>query len=185
MDRVESHHAAVPVGWDNSMSGKPSVLVQKQEILASRPDKIEARIEVESGHVSALRSEARVRDFTVAVDMPESFGGTNSAPRPGEMVLAALGACIEITYRLHAEYMGIVIDGIRTRVTGVTDARGFLPDSDGVRPGFQKVDVTVLIDSPAGEEDLERLRRAVDVHCPVLDDLRSPIPVEVDVDKFP
>jgi hypothetical protein len=33
------------------------------------------------------------------------------------------------------------------------------------------------VDSPAADADIERLKRAVDLHCPVLDDLRAPTPV--------
>jgi putative redox protein len=35
----------------------------------------------------------------------------------------------------------------------------------------------VLVDSPAADADIERLKRTVDLHCPVLDDLRAPTPV--------
>ena len=166
------------------MNRSTSILGGKAAILEARPDKIEARVEVESRQVSGLRSEATVRGFTVGVDMPESFAGANSAPRPGEIVLAALAACLEITYRLHAEHIGIPLQGISTRVTGVTDARGFLPDSHGIRPGFRNVEVTILLDTPASDDDIARLKRTVEAHCPVLDDLRSPIPVHLTTQKM-
>ena len=40
---------------------------------------------------------------------------------------------------------------------------------------------TVTIRSGASETDLTRLREAVDRHCPVLDDLRRPVPVTLDL----
>jgi putative redox protein len=37
----------------------------------------------------------------------------------------------------------------------------------------------VVVDSPAPDDAIERVKQAVDRHCPVLDDLRSPTPVEL------
>jgi hypothetical protein len=36
---------------------------------------------------------------------------------------------------------------------------------------------------PASEADVERLRQMVEKHCPVLDDLRAPVPVTMEVLK--
>jgi putative redox protein len=37
----------------------------------------------------------------------------------------------------------------------------------------------VILDSPASEQDLARLKDIVDRHCPVLDILRNPTPVQL------
>jgi putative redox protein len=37
----------------------------------------------------------------------------------------------------------------------------------------------VTLESTASEEDLRRLKETVDRHCPVLDILRNPTPVEI------
>jgi len=37
----------------------------------------------------------------------------------------------------------------------------------------------VILDSPAPEHDLARLKEIVDNHCPVLDILRNPTPVQL------
>ena len=56
------------------------------------------------------------------------------------------------------------------------DGRGFLGD-ESVAPGFSEVRGTVTIKSGASQDELDRLQEAVDRHCPVLDDLRRPVPV--------
>ena len=58
--------------------------------------------------------------------------------------------------------------------------RGFLGD-ESVPPGFSEVRGTVTIKSSASEVDLARLQEAVDRHCPVLDDLRRPVPVSLEL----
>ena len=42
------------------------------------------------------------------------------------------------------------------------------------RSGFES-------EASAGKADLDRLREAVDRHCPVLDDLRRPVPVTLEL----
>ena len=53
--------------------------------------------------------------------------------------------------------------------------------TDRVRPGFLQVRGEVTLDTPASDADVERLRRMVEKHCPVLDDLRAPVPVTMEV----
>ena len=40
-----------------------------------------------------------------------------------------------------------------------------------------------MIESDASDDDIERLRVAVNRHCPVLDDLRKPMKVELAVKR--
>ena len=50
---------------------------------------------------------------------------------------------------------------------------------DGVRAGFNDVRGTVHLQSTAPLAELARLKEAVDAHCPVLDILRAPVPVDL------
>ncbi|MFG3757391.1 OsmC family protein, partial [Klebsiella pneumoniae] len=86
-----------------------------------------------------------------------------------EYVLAALGSCQEITYRLYADALGIPLSGVSVRLTGTIDLRGFFNVDDSVRPGYQGIRAEVTLDSPASDADLARLKEIVDRHCPVLD----------------
>jgi uncharacterized OsmC-like protein len=111
------------------------------------------------------------------------MGSTDQGPRPSEMVLAALAACHEVTYRLYAEAMEIDLKNIAVSVTGVSDARGFFDVGDGIPAGFSEIYGVIKIESDASEADIERLREAVNRHCPVLDDMRKPIKVELEVER--
>ncbi|MFZ5853250.1 MAG: OsmC family protein [Chloroflexota bacterium] len=149
--------------------------------LAEAPDAAVATFRVDSRQVAGLLSRVRVRSFAVDVDEPPSLGGTDAAPNPVELALAALATCQEITYRLHADALGIPLDGVSVSIEGVIDLRGFFAVDDAVRPGFTAIRGTVLLDSPASPDELRRLKAHVDDHCPVLDLVSNPTPVELEL----
>ena len=117
-------------------------------------------------------------------DQPHGFSGQNQGPKPSELVLAALAACQETTYRIYAEDMGINIDTISVELTGTQDLRGFMALSEEVPAGFASITGTVFIQSEASTSDLELLQKRVDKYCPVLDDLKRPVDVKLTVEKL-
>jgi uncharacterized OsmC-like protein len=82
---------------------------------------------------------------------------------------------------LYADALQIPLTDVSVSVTGVSDAKGFFNLDDDTRVGFTEIHGTISIDSPASDEDIERLRDIINKHCPVLDDLCTPIPVVLDV----
>ena len=135
-----------------------------------------ATFAVDTALVESFRTEARVRQFTMTVDEPESLGGSDQGPTPVELVLAALGTCQEIVYATYARVLGIPLDAVAVRAEGLLDPRGFFGVAD-VPVGFQEVSFAVDIQSSAPSEDIARLVATVNAHCPVLDILRQPVPV--------
>ena len=152
-----------------------------QAALRDQPEAAAISFEAESRLVEGFRSTVQTRQFSFNADEPEALGGEDTAPNPVEYLLAALSTCQEITYRLYADALGIPVDGISVKLKGDLDLRGFLDVDDAVRPGYLGINGTVTLDSPASDEDLARLKAAVDQHCPVLDSLRNPTPVELTI----
>jgi putative redox protein len=136
-------------------------------------------VKVRSENRGGFRSTVKIRDFTLTIDQPKGFGGTNMGPKPSEVVLAALAACQETTWRLHADALDIPLQSISVELDGLQDLRGFFAVDERARAGFQRIAGTVTVESPASDADLERLKRVVDQHCPVLDDLRGQVTVEL------
>ena len=165
------------------MSNFKEVFQHKQEILRNKPEKCRVEVHADSRLVEAFRSHARTRDFDVIVDQPENMGSTNQGPRPSELLLAALAACHKVTYRLYADAMDIDLKSVAVSVTGVSDARGVFNVEEGIAAGFSEVYGEINIESDASDEDIERLRQMVNLHCPVLDDLRKPVKVELDIKR--
>jgi uncharacterized OsmC-like protein len=135
----------------------------------------QARSELADG----FRSNVAIRQFSVAVDEPPALAGQDTAPNPVEYILVALGSCQEITYRLYADALGIPLDSVSVQLSGDIDLRGFFNVDPEIRPGYQRISAEVHLDSPAPEADIARLKETVDRHCPVLDILRNPTPVNL------
>lgn len=159
------------------------LFLHKQDILRNRPDKTRVEVSAESKLVEAFRSHVKVRDFEVIVDQPANMESTDKGPRPSEYVLAALAACHEVTYKLYADAMEIALDSVAVSVTGVSDAKGFFSLDEETPAGFSEITGTIAIVSDASDKDIERLRQAVNRHCPVLDDLRRPVSVDLKLER--
>ena len=96
-------------------------------------------------------------------------------------VLQALAQCHEQTYKLYAEALGIPLQGVQVRLQAALDLRGLYAAADQIRAGFSNVQATVEISSPADIYEIERLRVTVERHAPVLDIVRNPTPVRVEL----
>jgi len=162
-----------------------SVFDGAQSALSADPARALSTVETRSHQRDGLNSAVTVRQFTVDVDEPRALGGLDKAPTPLEYILVALSSCQEITYRLYADALGIPLNGVSVRLTGEIDLRGFFNVDPNVRAGYQKIEAEVILDSPASEQELERLKDLVDRHCPVLDMLANPTPVHLSLRKAP
>ena len=126
-------------------------------------------------------TEARIRRFTLQVDEPPLLGGTDQAPNPVELVLAALGTCQEIVYAAYAAVLGIELEGVEITVSGPIDLRGLFGITS-VASGFQHVEMQTRIRSGEAPERIQRLVNTVQAHCPVLDILQRPLDVRNQVE---
>jgi putative redox protein len=132
-----------------------------QTVLGTEPAQAQAIFQAQSRLGDGLNSAVAIRQFSVGFDEPTGLGGADTAPNPVEYILAALGSCQEITYRLYADALGIPLNGVSVEFTGAIDLRGFFNVGRGVRPGYQKIEARVTLDSPASEADLARLKDIV------------------------
>ncbi len=137
-----------------------------QSALDAEPGQALATFSAQSRLGDGVNSQVAVRQFSVGVDEPPSLGGGDTAPNPVEYILAALGSCQEITYRLYADALGIPVNNVSVKLDGHIDLRGFFDVDKSVRPGYRNIVAEVAIDSPASEEQLLRLSRSTDATAP-------------------
>lgn len=135
--------------------------------------------------VDGVRTRTVVRQHHLDLDEPAALGGTDAGPNPVEAVLAALGACQAITYRVWAAMLDIRLDDVRFATEGDIDLAGFLGLREGVRPGLTGITHHVALIGPEPDERYRELIDAVDLHCPVLDIVAHGVPVHVHVDIEP
>ena len=158
-----------------------TIIEATQAQFRAEPGSAIAHFQSSSCLQNGLQTRAQMRQHEILVDEPPALGGADSGPNPVELVLAALGTCQEITYRAYATAMGIPLDGVSVELDGEIDLKGFFAVDPAARPGYRRITGKVTLVSTAPEEQLQNLRNAVNAHCPVLDMLTSPVPVELEL----
>ena len=157
------------------------IIAETQDTFRTTPAKAKATFTSHSQLQEGFHSEVAFRNHTLTVDEPAELGGTDKGPNPIELILASLGTCQEITYRAYAAALGIPLESVSVKLEGDIDLRGFFAVDDNVRPGYETIRGTVELTSSASDEQLQNLRKIVDAHCPVLDILTKPVPVELEL----
>ncbi len=140
-----------------------------------------SRTEIQGFHGAGQEDSSRMKPFEVTGDEPPVLLGSNTAPNAVEAVLAALASCITVGYVYNAAAQGITIDELTFDLSGDVDLHGFLGLSDSIRPGFSNVRLTYRVKADAPREKLEALCEYVQRTSPVLDIIRNPVPVTVEL----
>ncbi len=137
---------------------------------------------VETKWLGGTASESKIEEFTVRADEPLELGGTNTAPNPVVITMAALGSCLLTGFAANAAAMGIAIESMRIVTESTLDLRGFFGLSAEVRPGLQTLKYTTYIKSKAPKDKLEALRKHVEKTSPCGDICSNQIkPVITDI----
>ncbi len=122
-----------------------------------------------------VRGKEVPRSFTIVADEPHEFLGTNAAPNPQELLMAAFNACITVGYVAGAATQGIKLDKLEIRTSGTLDLRGFLGLSDQVAPGYENIDYEVTIAGDGTPEQFAAIHQAVMKTSPNYYNLGRPI----------
>jgi len=134
--------------------------------------------------LGGFRSQAQIRDFTVAMDEPDALGGSDSSPNMVEMVLGAYGCCLTTGYAMNAGLQGIELEDIQIELEGDLDLNGFLGLQDPAEtwPGYTNVRAKVVLKAPnATPEQLQALHDAVVRTSPVGSILKQPLNVSTEL----
>ncbi len=116
----------------------------------------------------------------LATDMPESVGGTASAPSPGWLLRAATASCVATLLTMRAASLGRQLRELAVTVDSVSDDRGILAVDDDVPAGPFSPRIVVQADGVDAPTLRELADWAVD-HCPVSDATRRAVPLTVEV----
>lgn len=115
-------------------------------------------------------------EWTFKADIGKSEGGNDKGPGPGILQRGALGACLAIGYVQQAAVMGVPIEHIEVTVEAEKDYRGRFGMEDQP-PGSKEMKYNILIESSAGEDEINKVIDEADRLSPVLDDFKRAIPV--------
>lgn len=107
------------------------------------------------------------------------IGGSGAAACSGDMLLAALAACAQITCQMVAAAMGIPADAIDVTVEGDLDLSGTLGISKEKPVGFESIRVRFDVRAPhATPDQLRALREKTEQYCVVMQTLLHPPNIE-------
>ncbi len=134
---------------------------------------------VTADSVSKTRIDISTGRHVFSVDEPERLGGTDAGPNPLEYMLGALAGCLNVTGHLVAREMGFEIESMSIQLEGKLDPLVFMGKKKGMRAGFKEIHARMDVDSSASEETLGEWAKAVEVRCPVSDNLIGPTPVRI------
>jgi putative redox protein len=149
------------------------IVSRRIEVFKKKPELAVYKPKVSSRHVKGLYTETKVREHLVKSDYGEAAGGTNQAPNPIELLLSAIGSCIEAAFYEFAIHEGFTIHSLSVDVEGTLDLRGLFM-IDEVSAGFKEVKYVFSIETPDDEGEVRKLAERVVAHCPVIDSLVKP-----------
>jgi uncharacterized OsmC-like protein len=124
---------------------------------------------------------SRASPLVLEGDEPPVLLGTNAGPNAVEAVLHALASCLSVGFIYNAAAQGIDVKKLEFDLEGDLDLHAFLGLSDRVRPGYQSIRVSYRVESDAPRDKVEALCKYVQKTSPVLDILRNPVPVAVEL----
>lgn len=132
-----------------------------------------------------LKTEAKLRNFSLNFDEPGPVGGTDTTISPHETVLACYGACLTVGMALNSALQGIKLKSVEIDLEGHIDLPGFLglAGIEGLKdlPGYHTVKATVKVKSDAKAEDIKKIFDRVVKYSPVGLTLSRPVNVKTDL----
>ena len=131
-------------------------------------------------------SQARTtaRSFTIETDEPAPLGGTDKGIDPMELLLAAVGTCLQIGWVTHANKRGVEFRSLRIETRGDYDLSGYLGIDPKIPPGFLNITYSVEVDTDAEPAILEEIRAAAEKGSPVTQNVLQGTPILAEIKKI-
>lgn len=109
-------------------------------------------------------------------DEPESVGGDDSGPSPYDYLLAALGACTNMTIKMYAGRKGWTLDRLETKLTHDKIHAEDCAECETREGKVDRIERVLTIEGPLDDEQRAKLRQIAD-KCPVHRTLHSEISI--------
>ncbi|TAH34691.1 MAG: OsmC family peroxiredoxin [Planctomycetota bacterium] len=167
-------------------------LEQLASAVASDPQQRRAGFRVATSWLGGTRSESRVsgftlgersiaREFRVRSDEPLELCGSNTAPNPQELLMAALNACMLVGYVAGCAMQGIELQRVEITTEGELDLRGFFGLDPQVKPGYERLRYTVRIQGDGTPEQFRQVHAMVLATSPNRWNLSQPVALDAEL----
>ena len=119
------------------------------------------------------------------IGVHKAVGGESDFATPGDLLCAAIAACLDSTLRLITNRLGIALTHLCVDVEGDVDVRGALRVCEETPVGFQNFRISVDMQSAAELPPASRaaIIAAAEHSCVVLQTIRSNPEISMSIDK--
>lgn len=105
-------------------------------------------------------------------------GGPEGQPCSGDVLLAALAGCQEVTIKMVAAGMGLALDDLKVTVVGEMDFRGTMGIDRSVPVGYQRISCEIRVRAQGDPERIKRMVEKAEQYCVIRATLTNGVPVE-------
>jgi len=133
------------------------------------------RSETSVGTITVGNGDRIVRNHVIKADEPEEILGSDEAPNPQGLLMAALNACMTVGYVAGAAKRGITLTKLEIETRGTLDLRGFFQLSDVVPPGYPGLQYVVRIAGDGDAAQFAEIHAEVQATSPNYDNLARAI----------
>ena len=159
----------------------PETIRESMRLYQEDPGKANVKPTIK-GHSDGAQVVLETGPFVWRSDLPQSLGGTNTAPSPSALFLSALAGCAVVFIRdTLAPQLGVRVESVEALVQCEADLRGAL-GMEGAIPDLQNVQVAIQIQSSDNEENVRKLYQVWQERCPVYLALIKPLPVSTSLE---
>lgn len=127
---------------------------------------------------------SRTKSLVLEGDEPSVLLGEDHGANAVEAVLHALASCLCVGFVYNAAAQGITISSLDFSLEGNIDLHGFLGLSETMRPGYENIKVKIRVKADAPKEKLIELCSYAQKTSPVLDIIRNPVSVTVEMEAL-
>ncbi len=135
-------------------------------------EKTQVRMKLEGRAASHSRTDVAVRDVKSVIDEPLERGGTNQGLSPTETLMAALIGCTSVIGHKVAHRHGIELRSMTIGLEADFDRRGVTLQEEVAVP-FPSVTLYIDVTTPAGDAEIETLKRELAMFCPLSKVIRA------------
>lgn len=167
----------------NAIKKDPKLAKFKFRAVNEWEDGAHSRTTIKSFYGAGQEDSSRTKPFILDGDEPPVLLGENRAPNAVETVLHSLASCISVGFIYNAAAQDINVEKLEMNLEGELDLHGFLGLSDEVRPGYENIKLNYKVKADASEEKIKELCEYVQKTSPVLDIIRNPVPVKINMEK--
>lgn len=114
-------------------------------------------------------------DKSYAVGVHTAVGGESDFPVPGDILCAAIAACLDSCIRIIANRLGVKLKSLEVEAQADMNVLGTLRINDNVPVGFQNIRIDVNLETETQVQDalLDALIGAAEHSCVIIQTLRN------------